>query len=113
MIVKDTRREVDKIDNYVYVSMRDVRGFMRVCRFVVATNVNKNKFTDETSIRGYKWAYLKQVCMLQKDYKDSSWYYFFSNAEKEMLEQLIEVQKAQGDMLPMQLVINNFDIAEF
>ena len=64
-----------------------------MCRFIVATNVNKDRFTDQTSIRGYRWAYLKQVCM-QNEYKESSWYYFFSNAEKETLEKLIVTQRA-------------------
>ena len=51
--------------------------------------------------------------MLHDNYNESSWYYFFSKAEKDMLEELIATQKAQKDMLPLQLVINNFEIAEF
>ena len=67
MIMKDVRSESGKVDDYLYVAMRDGDS-IKVAKFMFVKANNPLKLTDDTIIRGYKWTYLKQTAM-QSNYE--------------------------------------------
>ena len=58
MIIQDARSESTKVIDHVYVALCDGDS-LKVIKFEFLKGNNPLRFTDDTMIRGYKWAYLK------------------------------------------------------
>ena len=64
---------------------------------------NNRGLSDKTKVGGDPWSELK-VKALPEDYsryQGEHWYTTLSDEEKDLLEDLISMQKEQGDMRPL------------